>query len=75
MQAYPLMWPNTWPRTKQRANSRLKTSLDGAIKNAIAASDKVHVAADANDFDKVEAHMKTLVATMSMVEKQITTAK
>jgi hypothetical protein len=52
-----------------------KARLDGAIKNAIAASERVHVAADANDFDKVEAHMKTLVATMGLVEKQITSVK
>ena len=49
-----------------------KTRLDGAIKNAIAASDKVHVAADANDFAKVESSLKTLQATMGLLEKQIT---
>ena len=49
-----------------------KTRLEGAIKNAIAASEKVHVAADANDFAKVESGMKTLEATMAMVEKQLT---
>ena len=48
-----------------------KTRLEGAIKNAIAASDKVHVAADANDFAKVESSLKTLQATMSLLEKQL----
>ncbi len=45
--------------------------LDGAIKNAIAASEKVHAAADAKDFAKVESSLKTLTATMAMVEKQL----
>ncbi len=49
-----------------------KARLDGAIKNAIAASEKVHAAADANDFAKVESSMKTLEATMAMVEKHLT---
>ena len=52
-----------------------KARLDGAIKNAIAASEKVHVAADANDFAKVESSLKTLEATMGMVEKQLNSAK
>lgn len=47
-----------------------KARLDGAIKNAIAASEKVHAAADAKDFAKVDASMKTLETTMAMVEKQ-----
>ena len=52
-----------------------KARLDGAIKNAITASEKVHVAADANDFAKVESSLKTLEATMGMVEKQLNPAK
>lgn len=48
-----------------------KARLDGAIKNAIAASEKVHAAADAKDFGKVESSLKTLNATMAMVEKQL----
>ena len=48
-----------------------KTRLDGAVKNAIAASEKVHTAADAKDFAKVDSSLKTLVATMAMVEKQL----
>ena len=48
-----------------------KTRLEGAIKNAISASDKVHAAADANDFAKVESSLKTLQATMSLLEKQL----
>ena len=48
-----------------------KARLDGAIKNAIAASEKVHTAADAKDFAKVDANLKTLEATMAMVEKQV----
>ena len=51
-----------------------KTRLEGALKNAITASDKVHVAADANDFAKVESSLKTLQATMALVEKQISGA-
>ncbi len=49
-----------------------KARLDGAIKNAIAASEKVHTAADAKDFTKVASSLKTLEATMAMVEKQVT---
>ncbi len=49
-----------------------KARLDGAIKNAIAASEKVHAAADTKDFAKVDASMKTLEATMGLVEKQLT---
>ena len=48
-----------------------KARLDGAIKNAIAASEKVHAAADAKDFAKVDSSLKTLEATMAMVEKQM----
>ena len=48
--------------------------LDGAIKNAIAASEKVHAAADAKDFAKVDSSLKTLEATMAMVEKQLPAA-
>jgi hypothetical protein len=48
-----------------------KTRLEGAIKNAIAASEKVHAAADAKDFAKVDSSLKTLEATMAMVEKQL----
>ncbi len=50
-----------------------KARLDGAIKNAIAASEKVHTAADAKDFAQVDASLKTLEATMAMVEKQVAT--
>ena len=52
-----------------------KSRLDGAIKNAITASEKVHTAADAKDFAKVESSLKTLQTTMGMVEKQISAAK
>ena len=52
-----------------------KSRLDGAIKNAITASEKVHTAADAKDFAKVESGLKTLQATMGMVEKQLSAAK
>ncbi len=48
-----------------------KARLDGAIKNAIVASEKVHTAADAKDFAKVDSSLKTLEATMGMVEKQL----
>jgi hypothetical protein len=48
-----------------------KARLEGAIKNAIAASEKVHAAADAKDFAKVDASLKTLDATMALVEKQL----
>ena len=48
-----------------------KARLEGAIKNAIAASEKVHVAADAKDFAKVDSSLKTLESTMAMVEKQL----
>ena len=48
-----------------------KARLDGAIKNAIAASEKVHTAADAKDFAKVDSSLKTLEPTMALVEKQV----
>ncbi len=51
-----------------------KTRLDGALKNAITASEKVHVAADANDFAKVDSSLKTLQATMALLEKQLNPA-
>lgn len=52
-----------------------KSRLDGAIKNAISASEKVHTAADAKDFAKVDSSLKTLKATMTLVEKQLPAAK
>lgn len=52
-----------------------KSRLEGAIKNAITASEKVHIAADAKDLAKVESGLKTLQATMGMVEKQLSAAK
>jgi hypothetical protein len=52
-----------------------KARLDGAVKNAVTASEKVHAAADAKDFAKVDSGMKTLEASMSMIEKQIGAAK
>jgi hypothetical protein len=52
-----------------------KARLDGAIRNAIAASEKVHAAVDARDFAKVDASMKTLEATMAMIEKQLAATK
>jgi len=51
-----------------------KTRLEGAIKNAITASEKVHTAADAKDFAKVDSSLKTLVATMGILEKQLNPA-
>ena len=56
---------------QEKGGASDKTRFEGAIKNAIAASEKVHVAADANDFTKVESNLKTLEATMAMVEKQL----
>ena len=56
---------------QEKGGAADKARFEGAIKNAIAASDKVHVAADANDFAKVESNLKTLEATMAMVEKQL----
>ena len=51
-----------------------KARLEGALKNAITASEKVHTAADAKDFAKVESSLKTLQATMALLEKQIDSA-
>lgn len=48
-----------------------KGRLDGAIKNATAASGRIHEAADAGDQAKVESSLKTLQSTIAMVEKQI----
>ena len=60
---------------QEKGGAADKARFEGAIKNAIAASEKVHVAADANDFAKVESSLKTLEATMAMVEKQLGAAK
>lgn len=62
-------------QVQAKSNVADKARLDGAIKNAIAASEKVHVAADANDFAKVESSLKTLEATMAILEKQLNAAK
>ncbi len=51
-----------------------KTRLEGAIKNAITASEKVHTAADAKDFGKVDSSLKTLQGTMALLEKQLNPA-
>ena len=48
-----------------------KARIEGALKNAITASDKVHAAADAKDFAKVDASLKTLQSTMALLEKQL----
>ena len=56
---------------QEQEGSADKARLDGAIKNAIAASEKVHAAADAKDFGKVDSSLKTLEATMKLVEKQL----
>lgn len=50
-----------------------KARLEGAVKNALAASDKLHEAADAGDQAKSESSLKTLKATLALVEKQIGT--
>jgi len=60
-------------QVQEQGGATDKARLEGAIKNAIAASEKVHTAADAKDFAKVDASLKTLEATMSMVEKQLST--
>ena len=48
-----------------------KGRFDGAIKNATAASGRIHEAADAGDQAKVESGLKTLQSTIAMVEKQL----
>ena len=58
-------------QVQEQGGAADKARLEGAIKNAIAASEKVHVAADAKDFAKVDSSLKTLEATMAMVEKQL----
>ena len=60
---------------QEQGGSADKARLEGAIKNAITASEKVHTAADAKDFTKVESSLKTLESTMAMVEKQVTASK
>ena len=58
-------------KLQEKGGGADKARFEGAIKNAIAASEKVHVAADANDFTKVASSLKTLEATMAMVETQL----
>ncbi|HJT82372.1 MAG TPA: heavy metal-binding domain-containing protein [Chthoniobacterales bacterium] len=48
-----------------------QTRFDGAINNAITASDRLHVASDGGDWAKVESALKTLQATMVLLEKQL----
>ena len=48
-----------------------KGRFDGAIKNATAASGRLHEAADAGDQAKAESGLKTLQSTVAMVEKQL----
>ncbi|HEV3409829.1 MAG TPA: hypothetical protein VG095_06020 [Chthoniobacterales bacterium] len=62
-------------QVQDKATGGDKARRDGAIKNAITASERVHAAADANDFAKVESSLKTLEATMGLVEKQLGGAK
>lgn len=50
-----------------------KVRFEGAIKNAIAASGKLHEAADAGDQAKAESGLKTLQGTLGVVEKQLPT--
>ncbi|HEX8678419.1 MAG TPA: hypothetical protein VF683_00540 [Chthoniobacterales bacterium] len=62
-------------QVQEKGNAADKARLDGAIKNAIAASERVHAAADAKDFGKVESGLRTLEATMQMVERNLATEK
>lgn len=48
-----------------------KPRLDGAIKNAISASEKLHTASDGGDQAKTESALKTLKTTLTLVEKQL----
>jgi hypothetical protein len=59
---------------KNSAGAVDKARLEGAIKNATAAAGKVHEASDAGDQAKVDSSLKTLQATMTLVEKQLPAA-
>ena len=56
---------------EKTASAPDKARLDGAINNAISASERLHVASDAGDWPKVESALKALQATTGMVEKQL----
>jgi len=62
-------------QVQEKGTSTDKARFDGAVKNAIAASDRVHVAADAKDAGKLDSSMRALEASMAMVEKHLAVQK
>ncbi len=60
---------------QEKGTSADKQRFEGAIRNAIAASDRVHVAADAKDVGRLESSLRTLEASMAMVEKHLALEK
>src|SRR3712207_2147889 len=62
-------------QVQEKGTSTDKARFEGAVKNAIAASDRVHVAADAKDAGKLDSSMRALEATMAMVEKHLAVPK
>ena len=62
-------------QVQEKGTASDKARFDGAVKNAIAASDRVHVAADLKDAGKVDSSVRVLEASMAMVERQLAVAK
>lgn len=62
-------------QVQEKGTASDKARFEGAVKNAIAASDRVHVAADAKDTGKLESSVRSLEASMAMVERQLAVAK
>ncbi len=62
-------------QVQEKGTSSDKARFEGAVKNAVAASDRVHVAADAKDVGKLESSVRALEASMGMVEKHLAVQK
>ena len=62
-------------QVQEKGTASDKARFDGAVKNAMTASDRAHVAADAKDVGKLEASMRTLEASMGMVERHLAVQK
>ena len=62
-------------QVQEKGTASDKTRFEGAVKNAIAASDRVHVAADAKDAGKLDSGVRALEASMGMVERHLAVQK
>ena len=56
-------------QVQEKGKATDKARFEGALKNAIAASERVHVGADAKDPGKVESGLRALEASMQIAER------